>query len=160
MFYIDSFDLDESLSCHLVYTEKGLVYLGLNEYDPPKFVPEISALVPLPFFRLRRDLLRYLEGEKVDFRYELDLRTTPFRKKVYRQLCLIPYGSVLTYKEIGENISLPNGQRAVGQAVGSNPLPIIVPCHRVVAQSGLGGFSLGLEMKRKLLAIESSLGAF
>ncbi|MBQ3901612.1 MAG: MGMT family protein [Clostridia bacterium] len=83
-------------------------------------------------------------------------------KKVWRVLRRIPYGEVLTYGEVAEAAGSPRGARAVGGAVGRNPLIIVVPCHRVVAKDGLGGFSGegGLELKRKLLEIEKNAGDF
>lgn len=156
MYYFDHFNFDEGLNFNLIYSEKGLVYLGIDEYRPPDFVPYKNELIQLAYPRLRLDLLSYFQGEKTEFDYDLDLRTTSFRKRVYGEICKIPYGRVCTYKDIACLIDNPKGQRAVGQAVGSNPLPIIVPCHRVIAKNSLGGFSLGLDLKRKLLKIEGS----
>ncbi|MES2572846.1 MAG: MGMT family protein, partial [Verrucomicrobiota bacterium] len=80
---------------------------------------------------------------------------TPFARKVWERMQRIPWGSALTYRELGESIGSPLASRAIGQACGKNQLPLIIPCHRVVAETGLGGFALGPEWKCKLLELES-----
>ena len=97
----------------------------------------------------------YLAGKRETFRVELDLRATGFQIRVYAALLEIPYGEVRSYGEIAESIGEPNAARAVGAAAGANPLPLVVPCHRVVASGGkLGGFGGGLALKKRLLALE------
>lgn len=97
----------------------------------------------------------YLEGKLKDFQTKLDLSSgTPFQISVWKELLKLPYGKVKTYREIAKNIGNPGAARAVGNAVGANPIPIIIPCHRVVATNGLGGYSCGIEIKRKLLRTE------
>ncbi len=110
-----------------------------------------------------RELLTYLEAKQRKFSVKLDLRgTTPFQRKVWRATCKIPYGQVRTYAWIADKLGDPNCARAVGNALGRNPIPIFIPCHRVVGAHGeLGGFSAGLSFKRWLLSLEagqSSLG--
>jgi methylated-DNA-[protein]-cysteine S-methyltransferase len=105
-----------------------------------------------------REIKLYLEGNLKEFGLELDLPPgTPFQVSVWRELLDIPYGNVKTYGEIAERIGSPRAGRAVGNAVGANPIPIIVPCHRVVRANGLGGYSCGIEIKKKLLQIEGVL---
>jgi methylated-DNA-[protein]-cysteine S-methyltransferase len=88
----------------------------------------------------------------------LDLSSgTPFQISVWRALLKIPYGKVTTYGAIAKRVSNPQAARAVGNAVGANPIPIIVPCHRVVATNGLGGYSCGIEIKKSLLGTEGIL---
>ncbi len=89
---------------------------------------------------------------------ELDLSTaTPFQRQVWEKTRLIPYGETRSYSWVAEQIGKPGAARAVGQALGRNPLPIIIPCHRVVASDGkLCGFAGGLGMKRRLLSLEAS----
>ena len=100
-------------------------------------------------------LRRYARGDATALDGALDLaQGTPFQQAVWRALLEIPCGETRTYKQIAEQIGRPRAARAVGQAVGANPLPIVVPCHRVVAGDGLGGFGGGLAMKRRLLEIE------
>jgi methylated-DNA-[protein]-cysteine S-methyltransferase len=107
--------------------------------------------------RAGRELILYLEGKLRKFTVKLDLRgTTPFQRKVWRATCKIPYGQVRTYAWIADKLGDPNSARAVGNALGKNPIPIFIPCHRVVgAHGGLGGFSAGLGFKRWLLSLES-----
>lgn len=88
-------------------------------------------------------------------RLPLDITGTPFQKAVWDLLCDIPAGSVLTYGELASRAGHPRAARAAGSACGANPIPFIIPCHRVVAAQGrLGGFGLGLDVKRALLARE------
>jgi len=108
---------------------------------------------------LRWDLANYWRGKRVDFsKYPLELASyPPFSKKVWAQTRLIPYGEVRSYKWVAERIG-SKGFQAVGKALGNNPFPIIVPCHRVIKEDGgLGGFSSGLAIKRRLLKIEGFL---
>jgi methylated-DNA-[protein]-cysteine S-methyltransferase len=101
-------------------------------------------------------LKRFLAGKLARFDCSLDLRGTPFEKKVWLKLAKIPYGKTWSYKEIAEAIGHPKAFRAVGNANGSNPVPLILPCHRVIeSNGGLGGFGHGAKVKKKLLELES-----
>ena len=117
-----------------------------------------STRSPHQFEDLMERLRTYFGGHQVDFPDELDLSgTAPFQRKVWEITRLIPYGKTRSYLWVAEQIKQPGAARAVGQALGRNPLPIIVPCHRVIASDGnLGGFGGGLEMKRYLLSLEAS----
>ena len=84
----------------------------------------------------------------------MELDGTPFQKDVWTELTRIPYGETISYGELARRVGRPKGPRAVGQANGKNPIPIIVPCHRVLASTGIGGYGGGLPMKRTLLAVE------
>ncbi|MEN8232925.1 MAG: MGMT family protein [Thermodesulfobacteriota bacterium] len=79
---------------------------------------------------------------------------TPFQQRVWRHISAIPYGSCITYQKLAELAGSPKGARAAGTACGTNPLSLIIPCHRVVAQNGLGGFAGGLAIKKSLLTLE------
>jgi methylated-DNA-[protein]-cysteine S-methyltransferase len=97
----------------------------------------------------------YFKGKRQTFDFVIDLRGTDFQKSVWKALLNIPYGTVKSYSEIAREICRPNAVRAVGSANGANPIPIVVPCHRVIAKDGtLGGYSGGLDIKRELLDIE------
>ncbi len=100
--------------------------------------------------------MAYFAGRPEKFAHlTLDLRGTPFQLLVWEALRRVPFGCVTTYQEIARALGLPRGARAVGSALRANPLPIIIPCHRVVASDGsLGGYSGGLQHKRELLALE------
>ena len=101
-------------------------------------------------------LRHYFVGQPVVFKDGIDLTgTTDFQKQVYEAACRIPYGETKSYGQLAEEIGRPGAARAVGQALGANPVPILIPCHRVVAaDGGLGGFTGGIKTKEKLLAME------
>lgn len=103
---------------------------------------------------LKSDLERYLRGERIDFNdYDVNLADLScFVRMVLEEVRKIPYGEVVTYKELADK--LKTSPRAVGQALKKNPIPIIIPCHRVIAKKDLGGFSAGIDIKRKLLRLE------
>lgn len=107
----------------------------------------------------RQQLSEYLAGTRTDFDLPLDLSGgTAFQRRVWKMLRGIPYGQLWSYRGLASRIGGVQYARAVGGAVGANPLPIVVPCHRIVAHDAtIGGFSCGLPAKRKLLALEGSL---
>ena len=113
---------------------------------------------PHQFKDLTERLKVYFSGHRTTFSDELDLsRATNFQREVWEITRRIPYGETRSYTWVAEQIKKPRAVRAVGQALSKNPLPIIVPCHRVVTSDGkLGGFSGGVEMKRCLLSLEAS----
>ncbi len=102
----------------------------------------------------KAQLAEYLDGRRRKFDLPYEQKGTPFQEAVWSALSDIGYGRTETYGEIAEAIGHPNAYRAVGTACGRNSLPIIVPCHRAVSSSGIGGFSCGLDVKRKLMDIE------
>ena len=144
-------------------SEQGLSLVTLPQPDRDKALEYIAGVVPQSVvdFYLFGDLITrfqaYFKGERVDFPYALDLTgTTTFQQAVWKATLSIPYGETRTYGWVAKEIGIPRAGRAVGQALGRNPFPIVVPCHRIVSSDGsLGGFSNGLEMKRRLLALES-----
>lgn len=103
--------------------------------------------------RTQKELSEYFAGERTDFSVPLELSGTKFQKRVWSALKKIPFGVTLTYGELAKKLKVQS-PRAVGQAVGANPTCVIVPCHRIVAANGLGGFAYGLAAKRLLLARE------
>jgi methylated-DNA-[protein]-cysteine S-methyltransferase len=103
-----------------------------------------------------RQLALYFDGRLRNFDLPLDMRGTAFQKRVWDALRQIPYGETRSYAELAAMVESPQGFRAVGAANGRNPIPIIVPCHRVIeSNGGLGGFSCGIAYKRRLLDLES-----
>lgn len=103
----------------------------------------------------RRELDEYFAGKRRDFTVPLAPRGTAFQQRVWEALRGIPFGALRNYGDIARAIGKPGASRAVGQANGSNPLPIVVPCHRVIASDGsIGGYTGGLAVKHRLLAIE------
>ncbi len=107
----------------------------------------------------RTQLTEYLAGTRTSFHLPLDLSEgTSFQRRVWKALQELPYGQLRSYRDVAARVGGRQYARAVGNAVGANPLPIVIPCHRIVAGDGsLGGFSCGLPAKRRLLALEGSL---
>ena len=102
-----------------------------------------------------RQLRAYFAGELRDFDLPLAPQGTEFQQNVWAELCKIPYGETISYGELARRIGNPNASRAVGLANGSNPIPVIIPCHRVIGANGkLTGYGGGLPIKEKLLALE------
>ena len=102
-----------------------------------------------------RQLQEYFAGKREDFDLPLAPQGTPFQQKVWKHLRQIPYGETISYGELARRVGNPNASRAVGLANGSNPIPIIIPCHRVIGSNGkLTGYGGGLPIKEKLLALE------
>jgi methylated-DNA-[protein]-cysteine S-methyltransferase len=117
-----------------------------------------ANLSPRPLEDLIGRFQAYFSGQRVDFPDKLDLSgASPFQRSVWQVTRYIPYGQTRSYAWLAGQVGNPGAARAVGQALGRNPLPIIIPCHRVLASNGgLGGFSGGLEMKRLLLTLEKT----
>ena len=102
-----------------------------------------------------RQLREYFAGKRAEFDLPLAPVGTAFQRSVWRQLQQIPYGETISYGELARRVGNPKASRAVGSANGANPLPIVIPCHRVIASDGtLGGFGGGLPTKQTLLALE------
>jgi methylated-DNA-[protein]-cysteine S-methyltransferase len=126
---------------------------GPRPFKPPRaWLPDAA-----PFERTVEQLCEYFAGTRRAFRLQLEPEGTPFQLTVWRALREIPYGETLSYGALARRLGQANGARAVGLANGSNPLPIIVPCHRVIGADGsLTGFGGGLYIKRALLALEGA----
>lgn len=102
-----------------------------------------------------RQLNAYFAGKLESFDLPLAPEGTPFQQKVWKELCQIPYGETISYGELARRIGNASASRAVGLANGSNPIPIVIPCHRVIGSNGkLTGYGGGLDIKEKLLALE------
>ena len=105
--------------------------------------------------RAKEEIEEYLRGERKTFDLPLNPKGTPFQKRVWEELLTIGYGEKLTYGEIGERIG-SKAYRAIGNACGQNPIPILIPCHRVEGKNNLGGFSHSIVLKMKLLKLEEN----
>lgn len=121
----------------------------------PMVIPVAANLDEDNFVQARSQVSEYFDGLRKVFDFPMRLVSKGFRKRILESLHKIPFGETISYKALGASIGKPNAARAVGGAVGSNPLPIVIPCHRVLATGGgVGGFGGGLEAKRTLLRIE------
>ncbi|HEX2485770.1 MAG TPA: methylated-DNA--[protein]-cysteine S-methyltransferase [Myxococcota bacterium] len=149
-------------------SERGLAYLELSHASGRGFAGWRRTAAPdarvadgfAPNRAAIAQVLEYLAGKRRAFELPLDLRGTPFQLSVWEALLAVPYGETRTYAEVARRIGHPAAVRAVGAANGANPVPLVVPCHRVVASGGgLGGYGGGLPLKRRLLALERAAPA-
>jgi methylated-DNA-[protein]-cysteine S-methyltransferase len=137
---------------HLIFAERILVGISLNN-KPPEGIHwgknETST-------RAKTELTEYFNRERTEFTLRTSfVEGTDFEQSVWKALIEVPYGETRTYKWLAERIGRPQAFRAVGRALGKNPIPIIVPCHRIIETDGsLGGYSSGIEIKLRLLEIE------
>ena len=147
-------------------TPRGLVALGLPNRAPEDVAQDLASRIsprvleaPARLDPVRRELDLYFAGELHDFDLPLDWQLSRgFRLEVLRQAVRIPYGSTLSYKQIAARAGSERAVRAAGSALGANPIPIVVPCHRVLRTGGaLGGYGGGLPMKESLLRLEGAL---
>jgi methylated-DNA-[protein]-cysteine S-methyltransferase len=150
----------------LAKTRRGLVRVGLPNQDQDELLVDLSARVsprvleaPAELDEVRRELDLYFEGRLDSFDLPLDWQLSGgFRQRVLRAINRIPYGQTRNYTEMARKAGNERAVRAAGTACGSNPIPLVVPCHRVLRTSGaLGGYGGGLPMKEGLLALEGVL---
>jgi methylated-DNA-[protein]-cysteine S-methyltransferase len=148
----------------LMATPKGLVRIAFESENRDEVLGEVAEQVsprileaPRRLDPVRRELEKYFDGKLQDFDVPLDWSLTgDFARRVLRRTARIPYGSVASYGDVAVGIGTPRAARAVGNALGSNPIPVVVPCHRVVRTGGaIGGYGGGLTRKRFLLALEA-----
>ena len=146
-------------------TPKGIVRIALPRAGGRGFAGWLQRALPHPerldwlplLDKVRRELDEYFACQRHGFDVPVDLRGTPFQIDVWNALRAIPFGDTTSYGALARSIGQPRAARPVGAASGANPLPILIPCHRVIAAGGkLGGYSGGLEIKRKLLALEKA----
>ena len=121
--------------------------------------PEAMVLVDHAWARLKAQLRDYFDGQPIAFEAPLDVASyTPFRRAVWEATSRIAYGETRTYAWVAREVGVPRAYRAVGAALGANPIPIIIPCHRVLrSNGGLGGYGGGLALKQRLLAMEKGI---
>src|SRR5262249_27058883 len=147
-------------------TRRGLVRLAYPEQDLDSVLESLARRLsprlveaPTPLEEVRRELEEYFAGRRRRFELALDLTLVgPFARRVLHATSEIPYGGVLSYAGGASDTGSPRGSRAAGNALGSNPIPIVIPCHRVLRTGGaLGGYGGGPERKRWLLELEGAL---
>ena len=155
-----------SWNIYIAATSSGLCFAGVQngtfaelkqwtEKKYPGCILEENSQHLKPYMT---EIIEYLDGKRTSFSTNFDFKGTEFQQSVWKALCEIPYGQTKTYSEIAQAIDKPSAVRAVGGAIGKNPILILVPCHRVIGKNGsLTGFRGGLTMKTKLLDLEKSL---
>lgn len=147
-------------------TKRGLVRLAFPEEDTDLVLDRLAVRISpriveaqAPLEAIRRELDEYFAGRRRQFDLALDWTLVgPFGRRILRVAAEIPYGGVLNYTQVAGAAGSPRGSRAAGNALGANPIPIVVPCHRVLRSGGaLGGYAGGLERKRWLLELEGAM---
>jgi methylated-DNA-[protein]-cysteine S-methyltransferase len=150
---------------HAASTRRGLVRLAFPEEPLDEFLERLARKLsprilaaPAALDPVRRELDEYFRGRRHAFDLALDWALiTPFARRVLRKTAAIPYGGYLSYAEVAAEAGSPRGARAAGNALGSNPIPIVIPCHRVLhSGGGIGGYGGGLDRKRFLLELEGA----
>ena len=132
-----------------------ILFLRLGEPFPARLAAAAEKATPL-LKTAERELMEYFAGRRTTFDLPLEPVGTDFQREVWRALTRIPFGRTVGYGAIAAAVNRPQAARAVGNACGANPIPILIPCHRVVASGGrLGGFSCGLDFKKFLLTLET-----
>lgn len=150
MFYFCKYQF-ENISLYLVATETHLINIQFTQ--PQKALLQTTELLSMATIQLDE----YFQGKRTVFSLPFKLTGTPFQFAVWKELQNIPYGKTTSYKEIAQKINKPKAYRAVGMANNKNPLPIIIPCHRVIGSNGkLIGYAGGLKLKNYLLELEQS----
>ncbi len=146
-------------------TPMGIVRIALPRAGGRGFTGWLQGALPLAervdwlslLDKVCGELDEYFAGQRRDFEVPVDLRGTAFQMDVWKALRDIPFGKTSSYAEVARSLERPRAARPVGTAAGANPVPIVIPCHRLIAAGGkLGGFTGGLEIKRKLLALEKA----
>lgn len=150
MFYSCKYQF-ENISLYLVATETHLINIQFTQ--PQKALLQTTELLSMATIQLDE----YFQGKRTTFSLPFKLTGTLFQLAVWKELQNIPYGKTTSYKEIAQKINKPKAYRAVGMANNKNPLPIIIPCHRVIGSNGkLIGYAGGLKLKNYLLELEQS----
>ncbi|MDQ0193395.1 methylated-DNA--[protein]-cysteine S-methyltransferase [Paenibacillus wynnii] len=153
----------EDWNIYIAATSKGLCYIGSQDKPFEELAAWVTARFPggkleeedgkLQLYA--GELAEFLQGVRKSFTFPMDFRGTPFQLAVWHALCEIPYGQTWSYSDVAAHIQKPSSVRAVGTAIGANPILITVPCHRVIGKNGaLTGYRGGLDMKLQLLDLE------
>jgi len=140
-------------------TERGLCRISYSLEGQDEAVARLfgTRVLRAPLDEVRRELDEYFEGRRRDFDLPIDLRVAPFHEEVLHELARVPYGRVDTYGALAARVGRPRAARAVGTVMNRNPIPIVLPCHRIVGANGsLTGYGGGLHVKRALLELEGA----
>jgi methylated-DNA-[protein]-cysteine S-methyltransferase len=141
----------------LVADDRGLITINFQNGKGAKKPPRDSEESAMPFKDAASQLRAYFRGELKKFTIPLSPQGTAFQLGVWKELCRIPYGKTISYRELAQRVGRPTAWRAVGSANRCNPLPIVVPCHRVIGSNGqLTGYYGGTHLKEYLLKLESA----
>ena len=156
------YDLAESPvgELFIAATERGLCRISYHPEGQDEQLARIFGVRVLrtPLDEVRRELDEYFEGRRREFELSLDLRVAPFHEAVLHELARVPYGRTETYGSLAAKVGRPTAARAVGTVMNRNPIPIILPCHRIVGANGsLTGYAGGLHVKRALLELEGAM---
>ena len=139
----------------IIEENEKLIELNIYNEEKNEQKNKITEKDTRLLLEVEKQLREYFEGKRIKFEISLNPKGTEFMKKVWKELLNIPYGETRTYKEIAEKIGNSKASRAVGMANNKNPIPIIIPCHRVIGSNNkLVGYALGLDMKQYLLDLE------
>lgn len=141
----------------IISQDDFIIKIGMNEELTNEHLLVYKTLNDKLFKKLYQQLIEYFNCKRTEFDLKIKLIGTDFQKKVWKVLSKIPYGKTVSYQDVAVKIKNPKAIRAVGLANKNNPLPIIIPCHRVIGKNGkLTGYASGLELKAKLLDLEKN----
>ena len=144
----------------LASTDRGLCRISYRVEGQEEELARVYGVrvLRLPLDDVRRELDQYFEGQRREFDLPLDLRVAPFHEAVLHELARVPYGRTETYGALAAKVGRPKAARAVGTVMNRNPIPIVLPCHRIVGVNGsLTGYGGGLDAKRALLELEGAM---
>ena len=145
-------------------TDRGVCRISFDS-EPEHSLEDLARIFgprvlrsPKPVEQLRRELDEYFEGRRQEFDLPIDLRVAPFHADVLAELARVPYGRTETYGSLAAKVGRPKAARAVGTVMNRNPIPIVLPCHRIVGANGsLTGYAGGLDVKLRLLQLEGAM---
>lgn len=157
MHYYTSMKL-AALELYIIASDLGITHIEFADKHIEEMKPHMkrkSGTDPV-FHGLPMQLKEYFSGKRQTFEVPIDLTGTEFQIKVWQALLDVPFGKTISYSGLAKKVKNPKGARAIGNAVGDNPIPIIIPCHRVIKADGtIGGYSGGIETKKILMKIEN-----
>ena len=144
----------------LAATDRGLCRISYSPEGQEEILARTFGVRVLraPLDHVRRELDEYFEGRRHEFDLPIDLRVAPFYEQVLHELALVPYGLTTTYGTLAAKVGHPRAARAVGTVMNRNPIPIVLPCHRILGANGsLTGYAGGLDVKLRLLQLEGAM---